>query len=506
MRKFPPWQAGKLSTGDVTLSDGTWISRSWDRKRGWQKRKPEDHKLDFGQDAESNAGTNEPATITVAQAQLESLLGTFELWQRSHVLSSIDALRFSLATDGERKRLAEQVVGLDFDTALKSCRADIKGCEKELITAERERDMAKLQLQGEERRKEAAEAAINRLRRADDKPVLNKRKLRQQQGERKEALRRVEAAQKKNTTAREAIRAEMRKIDSQIGQAKAGQAIHGRTVAKLEGDHCPTCGQAITEQLRLDLLDRAERLRLESRGHKNALLAEREDHEKKWTALGDEWSKLDAEAREIRSELQAASNVSESATEEVSRQTEIADAATEQIRKLCRSLDDHEDDIHLLQRKLEVLRATEKVLGLKGARALVLADVFTSIGEAASYALFQMSSGITLEVSASKVVINGKDYRASGHGVRKKADFALAVALAEVTAAASGRKPGTLWLDEIDDGLDSGEGVSQVAQLIQELARDRCVVVITHSDRLAEEREAVERWDVCDGKVEVRDG
>ena len=75
---------------------------------------------------------------THAQEALEKEIGGWEVWRRSHVFSSVDAQQFGLATDGDRKRLLETMLGLDvFDGALKEARALLKDARNEEEAASR---------------------------------------------------------------------------------------------------------------------------------------------------------------------------------------------------------------------------------------------------------------------------------------------------------------------------------------------------------------------------------
>ena len=70
--------------------------------------------------------------------------------------------------------------------------------------------------------------------------------------------------------------------------------------------------------------------------------------------------------------------------------------------------------------------------------------------------------------------------------------MALLFALAETAAAASGRDAGTLWVDEAFDSLDV-DGVASVVEALEEIAKERCVVVITHNADLAARLPAVSK-------------
>jgi DNA repair exonuclease SbcCD ATPase subunit len=83
-------------------------------------------------------GTDNPRFESKTQAQnaLDALIGPYDVWRRSSTFSSQDAAHFSLATDSERKRLLETILGLDiFDTALEECRIDLRKAERGAVDA-----------------------------------------------------------------------------------------------------------------------------------------------------------------------------------------------------------------------------------------------------------------------------------------------------------------------------------------------------------------------------------
>ncbi len=115
LRGTPPWQEETACTVRVT-NEAITVERS--RTKGKTR-------LEWAM-----ADGEEPPeyeTATKAQEALEHIVGSWDVWRRSSVFSSHDATHFSLATDGERKRLIEAILGLDrFDPALESCRVDLK--------------------------------------------------------------------------------------------------------------------------------------------------------------------------------------------------------------------------------------------------------------------------------------------------------------------------------------------------------------------------------------------
>jgi len=64
---------------------------------------------------------------TKAAEALRERTGPFDRWVRTHVFLARDGARFASATDTERKRILETVLGLGvFDAALKACRAEAR--------------------------------------------------------------------------------------------------------------------------------------------------------------------------------------------------------------------------------------------------------------------------------------------------------------------------------------------------------------------------------------------
>ena len=79
---------------------------------------------------------------------------------------------------------------------------------------------------------------------------------------------------------------------------------------------------------------------------------------------------------------------------------------------------------------------------------------------------------------------------------------AVLLALAEVASAARGKDAGTMVFDEVFDTLD-GHGVEAVAGALSTLSRDRAVLVISHSDMLADALNPTLRVRVDSGRVKV---
>lgn len=74
---------------------------------------------------------------TKAEGALAERVGPFDRWCRTHVFLARDAARFAAATDGERKRALEAILGLGaFDAALKQCRAEAREVSARLASTD----------------------------------------------------------------------------------------------------------------------------------------------------------------------------------------------------------------------------------------------------------------------------------------------------------------------------------------------------------------------------------
>jgi DNA repair exonuclease SbcCD ATPase subunit len=96
----------------------------------------------------------------------------------------------------------------------------------------------------------------------------------------------------------------------------------------------------------------------------------------------------------------------------------------------------------------------------------------------------------------------GFGYRALSKGQKRRVDVALLIALAKISHAAHGLTNGTLFFDEVFDPLDD-VGIKAVANALLELSKDRCVVVITHSDVLKSIIEPTIHFNVSEGRIDT---
>lgn len=469
----------------------------------------------------------EHPTLTKAQAALEEVVGDFDIWRRTHVFSSADAAHFTLSTDGERKRLLESILGLErFDLALEACRGD-------LHTEEGVAQQAEIVLLRVRERAVGAAQRLEDARRAlDALPPLQPlttpaTPATSGPGGWDERQARLQALQS-------AVRADIERLKGSgsehvraAADARAEAAQLARGLDRLKASECPTCGQTIPDSLREDyradieaaqkraevgeqIFERAQR---EVEAQIADLSAELHDlHEQINTLEVERRSALNAEvaARKQREEHERLAQTHEAAKLHVARcESQVAEAEAT-VKASC-------DASFKALRQVAELRAVESVLGLKGVRAHVLGRALGGCERVANSWLARIagpdlrlalrpysekktggiSDAISLDVEGAG---GGFGYKASSGGERRRIDVALLLALAEVAQAAHGLNGGTLFFDEVFDALDR-DGVAAVSDVLAELARDRAVVVISHSLALAESVPVALALHVEDGRI-----
>lgn len=440
-------------------------------------------------------------TTTKGQEALEKIVGSFELWQRSRVFSTQDAAHFTMATDAERKRLLESLLGLDrFDSALEAAKADLK------VAANAQSNVSLQRVQAE------ASLAMVRSRLqevAASKPTEATVDL--------AALR--AKAQQLDRFASDTMRelteetAKLTDLARGSGAREATLAAAARRLTKLRGSECSECGQPINPKLRDEL---------------QALVAQETqaiEQEKKGVA------EAEAEIRAACRDLQADFRKLQQQALEVKQAIASAEAAQKQRDALEKRLAElqpqegkaqaalAEAEAHVTAARdvVEELSACVTVLGIKGVRAHVLGKSLSGLERVANGWLARIAGpGLTLRLKpytdkktggtmdAISLEVEGAGgghgYKASSGGERRRIDVSLLLALAEVARAAHNEAPGTLFFDECFDTLD-GEGIDGVSSTLSLLAQDRCVVVITHNPALAPALSPAVRWEVDDGQV-----
>ncbi len=510
LRGTPAWADGaKMSLSRTKLANGMCVDRFRTGARGRVE-------LDFYQDGTKDHTRRIFETTSKAQDALEDIVGPFDVWRRGHVFSSADAAHFSLASDGERKRLLESMLGIDnFDNALEDCRKDLRTASSACVKCRSAISVTEAKLESE------------RMRLADAEKHLASVSEPSAVGVGYVALGSLTALEKDIADTQQAIqKAQHRlRIADRAGVQHDAEAKQcDATLDKLHDLTCPTCNQAIPPELR-------EQLRIQASAARGRASAAREEAHASCSGVQDELLDLEGELSELQaqrarlSEAQTRERLASTARKEREKRIEQArqtvDTARTRIAELEANLVDAQAKYAAKIVEVETLTAVESVLGLRGVRANILSralgglDIVTNswlvrLGLSGLSARLRSysekkSGGVTDAISIEVLGAGGgHGYKATSAGERRRIDLALMLAIAEIAAAAQGRKVGTLFFDETFDHLDVS-GVQALLAALDDLSRERCVVVITHSDILARAVRPVRRIELADGLV-ITDG
>lgn len=492
VRGAPGWRTGEK--GGVELSSPVAIVRRNVTKSGSTK---------LSWTTEDDGSGNYP-TKTKAQTKLEELVGTFDVWQRACVFSSHEVGRFTTATDKSRKELLEELLELErFSSAYKSASNDRNAKRRAVSELESNLRLSEQSVSALDRQVAQAQEAEGELADAEELETLRKRAadLRVEIGELEEGL----------MLTRESVR----EVE---GRVHAATAKHNAVTADLKryeslGGVCPTCEQEVDADHTHELLDgtremlgmlgkdyeyarrRAEEARVLLRSDEQNLEVKRGEYRDlvaRGQALKGEVARREKWAGKV-AELQAER---EAAVVDVARLTE--ETQRERV-------------------KLAELDAVCDVLGLQGARAGILAHALESIQAVANEWLARLGltglrvelgsqsktkSGATNDKISFEVVGagGGHGYKASSGGERRRIDIAVMLALADVAAGRGVSGDSTLFVDELFDALDD-EGVEATVEVLNEIAEDRCVVVISHNAMLVNRLPQAVHLHAQDGQI-----
>jgi DNA repair exonuclease SbcCD ATPase subunit len=503
LRGAPAWREGEVSEAWCAAND---LSITRTKKRGSPSLEWEDpvHAGDA-----PGARSAEYPTTTKAQEALETIIGSFDAWRRSHVFSSSDAAHFTLATDAERKRLLEALfVPGSFDPALAACRADLKDASKGLTSAGANLARLRGDLGGAQQRLADARAALETLGTEPEVDGVTPADL--------ASLTSQVTAIDKDIAG---TRRELAAINVTSGGLGAKLEAVTKQAAVVEKDTCPTCGQAIDPETRQHVRDQVEAVDVELTAAKKQAAQERTALEATLAELVEERGEFQADLDEQRTSQARAAAAARTARMwqgQHDHQTQVIADAGKRVAELQPKVQEAEATVAAGEAEVRLLKAVEIVLGLKGARVGVLSKALTGLEAVANVWLSKLgradmvlrcrsykankttgggADAISLEIEGAG---GGYGYKAASGGERRRLDVALLLALAEV--AAGGIAKGTLWFDEVFDCLDGG-GTEAVARALVALGRDRCVVVITHADALVQALPSALRVRVVDGEL-----
>lgn len=424
---------------------------------------------------------------TKTQEALEERLGSFEMWRRSCVFSSDDVERFTTATDADRKRFLEGLTDPEgrLESGSKAVRRDIAALERE--TAELESRIALL-----EERHDGAERRLADARRAQAE--LSTAKTTTDPTPR---LKELEAAIPATTE-------KLTKLETQRDRIDNAHEELGRDLAMCERDHqrlakstCPSCGQKISKTLKDDATTKW-------RAAKKAVDDAEAIYEKKRDELTKTIDALEAEVSKMREERATL----RARAEEFTRSRNAREMNTRLINSILHEQEDTADEIDTVRAKLSAkkeelarLGHVDSVLGTRGLRSYFLTRLLSHIEGATNEWLERLcgeheamsiklrpytekKTGGVSDVIAMDMNFGGGHYKGASGGERRRVDIAMMLAMAEVkNGVRHNTVRNTMFFDEVFDALDE-PGVEAAAEVLKDLARTRCVVVISHNQQL----------------------
>jgi len=422
-----------------------------------------------------------------AAAALRDLVGDFDAWRMTSVFSPADMAAFTLASDTGRKEILESILGLSrFDAAGRSANEDLREAEAAIARVENLRAVA-------DAKRSSMLAVVDR---DPPRPSDLVRAELHEAHARYDALRAaVTAEQEKyyalNSTvaethaAADVARADLARAHQAIEAARGGLAC--RTCGRDMPPGSPYCGDPI------DALD--ERLTFLLDAEKNA----RERVFVSTLAVDNLRADMGAahlQYGQLQMELKA------------SLAHEQARAAVQSsIDLLVEEIEELDALIAMKKNAREVIACAIKAL--RSVRGLLLASALDALQALVASYLDQIGDAYTVRIAADELgrvslsiarAGSGRSYRSASQGERRRVDLAVLLALGDLAAAARGTAPGLLVLDECLDSLDTA-GRASVLRLVEQIAADRPVVVITHATEVATGIECVASYEVRDGAI-----
>jgi len=472
--RWSPWRAEKA--GSVEIEDGgLHIHRRWTGKSKsltWSK-----------------ATDVEFDTTTKAQESLDTVVGPFEVWRRTCVFSAADAAHFTQSSDSERKELLEQLLGLGwFDRALDACRQDLRVAHGSLNVTEHERSQAVAKADG------LAVGLSEGQKMLADMPPAPEVGLARAELARIDAM--LSAA---NADLQDAGQRRSKLLS--VGGRDDERVRQVRTKLEKLGDHCYACGQEISKALHASMMTEIEQA---GRAAEYARSCAAEDLRKTSAEAEELAEEAEALRRMVSTMRQKIAAADATRTARANLERSLRDSGA-QVAQLAEKILASGQKVERLRVEVAELTACETVLGVRGARAHIVGETLGSIEAVANEWMRRLSSRIEIQlkpytekksggvVDSISLALRGAGgdggYVGASAGERRRVDVALLLALSELAsgsvAGASWRSP--IFFDEVFDSLDA-DGREAVRELVDGIAAERCVVLITHDEHVASAR------------------
>lgn len=454
--------------GTFLRSRGTYHGKNWQLEVVTSN--PE-HKIERGTRTAYNGQSVLPSRLTELCSQN---IAPLNVWRRACVLSSQDIAAFSAAGDTDRKSILEACLGIDslnkaYDLT-KDKLNDLSGkrivleqqlhrmqsnagfvkdrlkvqCDT-LLEAESESNRAKLEL-------DSAEIAFKELGFSLEKETLNQ------------------------LMARDAVlklAEDKKRVELQLNEFSERK--------------CLSCGTILSASASENLLNEA---RLEAAEISKAL-----------RSSSIVYADVGVRVNSIKQHAISLGNIIEELKKCIWTEDSLAVMAVD-IVELKKTLEDLRNEYKAtkskkteLDREIAKLTSAKSMFSPSGIPAYITANALTDISANANRFLRKLGGNLSVELKATTtlkshetrnkidIVVHGGgdgDYDKCSGGQRRRIDAAIMLGINLLASNLLG-SGSTLFLDEVFDTLDT-DGVDAFAQVIQELAEDRCVVLISHRE------------------------
>jgi len=438
-------------------------------------------------------------THTETQAKIDALVGDWRLFSSTRVFSRALLSRFSNAANRDRGKLLESVLGLErFTRSEKFARGALALRRSAALVAEGQVREARAAL---ERSQQAA---------ANAAPQVDVAALRRE-------LERIGVREKAATDSAAALAAKIERMEAVVRSARESwvaakakaeasrqQARDGRR-SLVAGGPCPTCERPLTPQVveaaNVAQAERAEKVMFAARRDEEIMESAKEElleQEDVLRVLKEERSAPGSDYRSERSGIEKEIARAEGVAEQEERARRMVEVDTKRV-------DRTQLELAKANRDLRVVEAACEALGPRGARLRVFSRAMGAINAEVAQVLAKLGLGIRVRITGTKTNASGEEsdevsvevegagagrYLGASDGERARIDVAILLGLARVAGAR-----GVLVFDEVFDPLDD-EGVERVAELLQDMAKDRQVIVTTHNERLRAILPAALTWRV----------
>lgn len=481
----------------------------------------------FGEDLTA-AGDKE------TQLVVERLLGcTFKTFMSSVVFGQDRAYRFSSLTDGEQKKILDEVIGVErFAQACAAARKQVSAIQNDLDGARRAARKA------EEARDEADAEILDLQAKNEDFDVTRHQKIEAEREKLAVAKKWVKASKKVDVDAlkatvdkvlaelarRERVVEQASKVEADARVCSIGLATKRDELAsdlkrrqKLEGD-CPTCGQEIdddkqaviasglriklkelkdahvvasqAEAQAVELLSEAKRLLRQTR---DAYVAAQKELNEGVGAGADAaaWKRRVADHMERIVELER----------EVNPYAELVGKARDRAKERAGDTQFWCEEISAIEEKLRRSQFWVKAFGTSGLRSLLVDSSLPTLNREAMRVSRVVTGGsISIEFSATSEQKSGKvvdrfevkvdnehgagTYAGNSAGERAKVDLCVGLALQRLVASRSSASFNVAFFDEVLDHVDTA-GTELVVDILSALT-SRCdsIYVISHNEDL----------------------